>query len=323
MRDIYVGRFPDYFFVWPVVKQRSASFQIEQKNNRGNNLTFKPNNAYGLGFGVYLFEIGAEVTFAIPADDRKNEIFGKSKAVDVQLNLLSKNWGADVFYQRYTGFYVTDPNKSVKSNTPYPQRPDMSIDNFGVNGIYAFNKHKFSLRSAYNFAERQRKSAGSFLLSGTISSSQMKADSAIYGKNYESEFGTENAVSELNSFIVSVSPGYTYTLVFKNLFINAAFSVGPAYRNIDYIVKDIRRSSSGVDGFADYRIAIGYNGGRFFSGVSYVAQSRNVVIDQARFSTLSSTFKLVLGYRFREFGILKARAVDILPFVNKKDDGAK
>jgi len=318
IRDKYVERFPDYFFVWPVLKQRSTSFEIQQNKNRGNQLAYKPNNSYGLGFGMYLFEVGAEITFSIPVGEQKNEFFGKTKATDIQANLLGKHWGADVFYQRYTGFYVADANKSVAPNLPYPQRPDMSTDNIGVNGIYIFNKNKFSLRSAYNFAERQRKSAGSFLMTGTINSFQMKADSALYGKSYESLYGKNTAVSEFETFTIGISPGYTHTLVAKNLFINGSLSLGPAFRNTDYVVNDIRYSSAGVDAFVDFRGAVGYNGERFFSGLSFVAQSRTVRIDETRFISVSSTVKFLVGYRFREFGILKTRAVDLVPFGKKK-----
>jgi Domain of unknown function (DUF4421) len=318
LRSIYVERFPNYFFVWPVLKQRTTSFEIEQIGNRGNRIEFKPNNAYGAGFGVYLFELLAEVTFSVPVDEKKNELFGKSRATDVQLNILGRNWGADLFYQRYTGFYINDPNAKIAVNAPYPQRPDMSTDNFGVNGIYIFNKNKFSLRSAYNFAERQRKSAGSFLLAGTISSFQLKADSAIYGKSYETMFGTKAAVSEFDAFTFSVAPGYAYTVVIKNFFINASFSAGPAFRSIDYKVNDVRYSSNGIDAFTDFRIAVGYNANRFFSGISYVGQSRNAKIDEVKLTAVSATTKLVIGYRFKEFGILKARAFDLVPFGKEK-----
>ncbi len=318
IRGVYVERFPDYFFVWPVLKQRSTSFEVGQNKDRSRQLSYKPNNSYGLGFGVYLFEIGAEITFSIPVEEQRNELFGKTKAIDIQANLLGKNWGADVFYQRYTGFYVSDANKTIASNLPYPQRPDMSTDNFGVNGIYIFNKNKFSLRSAYNFAERQRKSAGSFLMTGTVNSFQMKADSAIYGKSYEPVYGSSTAVSEFDNFTIGISPGYTYTLVMKNLFMNGSFSAGPAFRNTDYVVRDVRYSSTGVDAFVDFRGSIGYNSERFFTGVTFVSQSRTVKIDETRFASTSSTFRFLIGYRFSEFGILKKRAVDLIPFGWKK-----
>ncbi|CAN5480610.1 hypothetical protein BH09BAC3_BH09BAC3_34960 [soil metagenome] len=320
VRDIYVERFPDYFFIWPVMKRRAVSFDVQQIGKNGSRITFTPNNSYGLGFGVYLFEVGAEVTFSIPVDEKKNDLFGESKALDLQLNLLGKHWGADVFYQRYTGFYISDPNRGIPANAPYPQRPDMSTDNFGINGIYTFNKDKFSLRSAYNFAERQRKSAGSLLLTGTISSFEVKADSAIYGKSYESIFGSGAAVSEFNAFTISVAPGGTYTLVIaRNFFINGTFSIGPAYRNVSYTVKDEKYSSGGIDGFVDFRAAIGYNGEHFFSGISLVSQTRSVRFDEAKLTSVNTTAKFLIGYRFREFGIFKTRAVDLLPFGKKNN----
>jgi hypothetical protein len=312
LRTQYVERFPDYFFVWPVVKQRSTSIDVRQNGN-GKTLTFKPNNSYGAGFGVYLFEVGAEITFSVPVKEEKNEIYGKSDALDLQLNLLGKNWGADIFYSNYGGFYTTDSDKPVPPNTPYPQRPDLSTINFGLNGIYAFNKNKFSLRSAYNFAERQKKSAGSFLLAGSISSYHLKADSALYGKYYEPVFGKDADVSDFRSFTISAAPGYTYTLVAKNVFLNAALSIGPAYRNIEYMAGGTSHSSAGVNGYVDFRAGLGYNGKRFFGGLNFVSQARSVNFESAQITVTSSTFRLLVGYRFLEFGILKARALDLLP----------
>ena len=319
VRDKYVERFPDYFFIWPVLKQRSTSIQIEQNNNRNKALTFKPNNSVGAGFGLYLFEVGAEITFSVPINQEKNELYGESKALDLQLNLLGKNWGADVFYQKYSGFYEVDASKTIPANTPYPQRPDLAVSNFGMNGIYIFNKNKFSLRSAYNFAERQRKSAGSFLLTGTVSSFHLQADSALYGKTYEPVFGKSAQVNDFQSFTVSAAPGYTYTVVLLNFFLNASFSIGPAFRQIDYSANNMDYSSAGINSFTDFRAAIGYNGERFFTGLSYVSQSRSVTFDEARLTSISSTFKLLFGYRFREVGILKKRALDLIPHGGSKN----
>ncbi|MEJ0055641.1 MAG: DUF4421 family protein [Bacteroidota bacterium] len=80
----------------------------------------------------------------------------------------------------------------------------------------------------------------------------------------------------------------------------------------------MRRASTEVNTFVDFRFGIGYNGERFFSGLSYVAQSRNVQFEEARITSTSSTVKLLVGYRFKEFGILKARAFDLVPVGRKK-----
>src|SRR5258706_150166 len=225
LRERYIKRFPDYFFIWPVVKQRSTSFDIENLPNKTEKLSYKPNGNYGLGVGMYIFEIGFEVTFSIQPKASTQYLYGHSKVSDLQANILGKNWGVDLFTQNYNGFYRTDKN---------------------------------------------------------------------------------------------IAPGYAYTLVFKNLFLNSSLSIGPANHWVHYeafFSKDLITLNS----FVDFRLAVGYNSDRFFSGISFITQARNIKLEQVQFTSANSIFKVVVGYRFREFGILKKRAWDFIPIGKKKN----
>ena len=317
IRSKYIQRFPDYFFLWPVVKQRSTSFDIQNQANLKQKLSYKPNGNYGLGFGLYLFEVGFEVTFSIQPEASKQFLYGHSRTTDLQANILGKNFGLDLFTQNYNGFYQTDQNKSVPANVPYPQRPDISIWNTGINGIYLFNKNKYSIRAAYNFSERQLKSGGSFLMSGTLNTFSLRADSAVYGPAYESTFGTKADFSKLDYTTLSISPGYAHTLVVKNFFVNGSLSIGPATHWLYYQSAAVARHDLTINSFIDLRIAIGYNSDRFFSGVSFVAQARNIKFEQVQFSNTNTIFKMVAGYRFKEFGLLKKSVRDFLPHKKK------
>jgi hypothetical protein len=263
---------------------------------------------------MYLFEVGFEITFAMPMDRQRKFLYGESGAQDLQANVLGKNWGADLFISDYQGFYAEDSANPLAANQPFPQRPDIRTHNLGANGIYIFNQNKFSIRSAYNFADRQLKSGGSFLLSSTLNTYRVSADSAVLSKKYETIFGSFSNFHALHSTTFSVAPGYTYSLIIKNFFINASLAVGPAQHWTNYTLTNNQVSHrTSLDSFADFRIAIGYNGERFFAGMSFVDQSRNIKFENTRFTSSSTTFKMVIGYRFREFGILKKRALDLLP----------
>jgi hypothetical protein len=317
IRSKYIQRFPNYFFLWPVLKQRSTSFEV--KNQANQKLTYKPNGDYGLGFGMYIFEVGFEVTFSVAPKPSSQAIYGHSKASDLQLNVLGKSFGLDLFTQHYSGFYFDDSNRPVPPGMPYPERPDISVWNTGMNGIYIFNKNKYSLRAAYNFSERQLQSGGSFLLSGTINTFSLRADSAVYGNNYFPSFGTTGDFVKLDYTTLSVAPGYAHTWVFKNLFfINASLSIGPANHWINYQTSAGSKSDVKLNSFADFRVAIGYNSDRFFTGISYIAQARNIKFEQLEFTSTNTTFKMVIGYRFKEFGILKYRVWDLLPSKKSK-----
>lgn len=319
-RERYIRRFPDYFFIWPVVKQRSTSFDIENLPSKTEKLSYKPNGNYGLGWGMYIFEIGFEVTFSVQPKSSTQYLYGNSRVSDLQANILGKNWGLDLFTQNYNGFYRSDKNVAVPPNTPYPQRPDISTWNTGLNGIYLFNKNKYSIRAAYNFSERQLKSGGSFLLSGTLNTFSLRADSAVYGSKYEPKFGMATDFSKLDYTTFSVAPGYAYTLVLKNFFVNGSLSIGPANHWVHYESAAGSRNEIVLNSFVDFRMSVGYNSDRFFSGISFITQARNIKMDQVQLTSANSIFKMVVGYRFREFGILKKRARDLIPIGKKRKE---
>ncbi|HQQ97032.1 MAG TPA: DUF4421 family protein [Cyclobacteriaceae bacterium] len=313
-RSRYIQAYSDYFFIWPLLKARSSQFDIRRSDNRSQVLTYRPNNSYGAGVGVYVFELALEATLSVPVDEKRVSLYGESKEFDVQINALSKHWVGDVFYQKYSGFYRDDSSLPVPANQPHPLRPDVVTEALGINGVYFFNRHRFSYRSAYNFAERQKHSAGSFLLAGSINRYELRADSSIYGPSYYSIYGNTAAINQLRSMSISLAPGYSYTLVVGRWFVNAALSVGPAFTHLSYKVNNANGSIQRLNTYADVRFGLGYNGDRFFTGLTWVSQTRAVTIDEMRLTTNSLTLRILAGYRFREFGILKKRAFDLLPF---------
>jgi len=315
VRAYYIKHFPDYFFLYPVLKQRSLNFELQKEGGNKNSVTFKPNNSYSLGLGMYLFEVGCELTMAIPIDEKSKEIFGETNARDIQLNMLGKKWGLDAFYQRYHGFYVRDSEVKVPDNIPYPQRPDIKSRNFGVTGLYVFNSQRFSFRAAYNFAERQVFSKGSFVLAATLSSFRLDADSAIINQSQKLLFGESVAFTNLRYATFSIAPGYTYSIVFNNFFLNGTLLVGPAQNWIKYQIEGGgAHNETPINSFIGARLSLGYNGERIFGGISFLSQGNNVKFQDVTFSNNNGTFKILMGYRFGEFGILKRRFWDMIPF---------
>lgn len=314
IRDTFIKRFPDHFFLYPVLKQRSLSFELERED-RSELLTFKPNTSYNFGVGMYLFELGFELTFALPVDERRKSLYGDSDARDIQLNVLGKKFGIDAFYQKYNGFYITDPKNEPPADSPFPQRPDIDSRNLGITGNYVFNNQKFSFRSVYNFAERQLYSKGSFLVFASLSNFKLSADSSILNTQQRVIFGDQVSFEKLHYTTFSIAPGYTYSVIFKNFFLNGTLSVGPAHHWIGYELEGgPDRSEIAINSFVAARIGIGYNGDRLFGGVSFVTQGSNVKFQDVRFSNNNGSFKILLGYRFGEFGVLKKRVWDLVPF---------
>ena len=306
----YIERYPNHFFIWPVLKQRKLRFDVKNIRNK-ELIRFEPNNSYSLGFGAYVFDISFEVAFAIPVNEKSKRVYGESKARDLQINTLSRKWGADLYWQKYRGFYY-DNGIFHLGDMPYPQRADITTRNFGFTGLYIFNDSRYSLRSAFNFSERQLKSGGSWILSGTVNSFKLNADSAVIEVQRREEFGQGSAFKELRYTTLSIAPGYAYNFIHKNFFVSGALNLGPAHNWTYYKEEDKEeRNDIRFNLFAALRIGIGYNTDRFFGGVSFVTQSRAVRFEELQVRNSSSTFRIMLGYRFREFGVLKKNVWDL------------
>lgn len=310
LRSVYIQSFPDHFFIWPVLKQRSLNFEMNSLSE-DKSLTYRSNKPFSFGVGMYLFELGVELTFAIPADEKNKMIYGESDARDLQLNIIGKKWGGDLYVQKYSGFYIEDQDKNIAPGMPYDQRDDIDTRNFGAAINYTFNNQKFSFRSAYNFADRQLRSAGSFLLFGALNSFKVTADSAIIGKDFESQYGKAAFVKTVTTTSLSIAPGYTYSVIYKGFFLNGTLALGPAHNWLYYEREDgSTKNDIRFNAYVAARIGIGYNGEHVFGGVTFVNQTRNAKFEELELTSSFGTFKILIGYRFRESGILKKRIWD-------------
>ncbi len=312
LREHYVKSYPDHFFLWPVLKQRSQDFEMRSLADPKDKLNYKSNKPYGLGIGMYLFDVSLEITFPMPLAEKSKTIYGESTARDLQVNAIGKKFGVDAYIQKYKGFYIVDPNEKVQSGEPYPQRPDIQTHNIGLTGNYIFNHKKFSFRSAYTYAERQLHSSGSFIIFGSLSGFKVLGDSAIIDDVHAADFGSNSSIRKIKATTLGIAPGYSYSLIYKGFFLNGMLAVGPAHNWLYYQSEDgDTKNDIKFSTFVAARIGLGFNGDHFFGGLSFVNQGRTAKFETIQFSSTTSTFKILIGYRFREFGILKKRLVDL------------
>jgi len=312
IRNLYIKQFPDKFFIWPLLKKREISFDLNSRDDKGKKLSYKPNTSFSAGIGFYIFDIAAELTFAVPIDERNQATYGTSNARDLQANFLGQQWGVDLYRQKYDGFFVPNPTPTSAVPDAFIKRPDIKLSNTGINIRYLFNKNKFSMRSAYNYSERQIKSAGSIVISGTVNTFHLQADSSLLNQVYAPSISATSTFKDFRYTAFSVAPGYAYSLIFKSFFLNGAFSFGPAHYWISYTAPDqSTQYNITLNTFADVRVALGYNSDHFFGGMSLVAQSRDIRFDEIHFANGTTAFKLLVGYRFGEVGILKKSVKDL------------
>ena len=310
----FVESYSHYFFIGPLFKKNNLDFDIISADDPKKTYNFKANHTFSLGFNINLFDVNLGIVFPVPLETKSEQLFGRSDVKDFQLTAISKKWFADVYFQKYNGFYVQSPDVVIPTGQPFPQRPDMVTSNSGMSFAYVFNHDKFSLRAPYLFSERQKVSKGSLLFSYVLSSFTLAADSSLIPAAKWIEWGEGAQVNDVRFTSLGFAPGYSYTVVISKFFLNATLVLGPAHYWVRYQDETgVERNDIRIDSYSLGRVGIGYNGARFFSGLSVTTQARNVTYERTTFQNSISTVRLVAGFRFIEEGFMKNKATDLIP----------
>jgi len=316
----YIRPFTEYFYLKVISSTKIFSIKFKDIQSDASVREYKPSDGSFFGFGAYAFDLGLEVSFRLPTNTEGAEEYTESSAIDWQAHLLGRRFGLDFAYQDYTGFYLQDPEKYYKTNAEDRAfRSDMKVNSLSFNLLYVFSPDNFSFPAVFNHSEQQVRSAGSFLLSGMATFSNLSADSSFILLTDSNNFLNNIGISHITNNTYGVLVGYAYNIIIKrNIYIALSGAIGPAYQKstvTDRIeVQDINRLALA----RDWRIGIGYSNPTFFAGFSiYYAQNDNT-LNQIRLSTNSGFFKMFFGYRIREWGVLKKSIFDLLPFLQSK-----
>ncbi len=284
--------------------QNTQPFGIELENQPYNRLSYWPNLPFSVGGGVFYRWLGVQVGFpvqgfAAPADER-----GRTTAFILSANVYLRRYGIDAHYTEHQGYYLENVGRLLGTDPPpYPQRADITTQAFGGNIYFVFNYRRFSFRAAFIQTERQLRSAGSLLLMPTFNYYRMVADSAVSRvAGLQWSAGESIGLNYGRAVSAGLTFGYAHTFVFRRSW----FVLGAVLPGFTAGTNQIRtdagtdRTSTRINLRAHLRLALGYNGPRWFAGVT----STNDVYDinfasDLRLNYLVSRTSLYVGRRFQ------------------------
>jgi len=304
-----IREFHDRFYIKPLLTLRSLSLELTDEKKQVDNILYKPSSNTFLGLGLYMFDIGLELSLKVPQDVNTTppSIYGETKSFDFQSNIYAKKWGADLAYQKYTELYMDKPANHFnnwKQGDPYPVRSDLSLKYIQANLFYILNHKKFSYRSPYIQADQQLHSKGSFQLGVFVSSFRFEADSTLIPQSAAASFPNTRNIDRARITTLAFLPGYTFTLTAKKLYLNAALALGPGNLWTRYDTEDQENNEIGIRPVFNVRGALGYNGDWFFTGITAYNQVVSARIDNLNVNTHSAHLKIFVGVRFREKGVM-------------------
>lgn len=316
----YVRLFPNTFTARVYLGEKVSIFSL---HNRGADRTihYRPNAILALGVGVTLRGIGLNFSTRLPFHNQKEDKFGETKRLDLQIHRYRRKLAVDAYFQRYQGFHLNDSADvlSVQSDVIYPYFPNLHQLRFGATVLRMPGGDNYSMRAALNQQEWQRRSAGSLLYGVSLYTQFIHnegADILPPAYRYSGNFyeALPSRLTEIQNYSLCFNGGGGYNYVFPgqdNWFVGASADVGagPAYSRIKLTGSGSEDWLSAVrlNLTANLRIQVGYNSEKWFAGLYTVIHADryglpdNNTSESVDVSTAQGIVRAVVARRFQSF----------------------
>lgn len=275
-------------------------------NGIRQNIAYRANDNYNIGFGFQYKWLGVNLSFQMPLINSDDDKFGKTKFLDLQSYVYLDKIAIDFFALSYRGYYLT--NGSLLQTPPagddYFIRSDMRTRNYGVNFQYIFNNEKFSYRSSFVQNQCQLQSAGSFIVGGMVHYTRARADSAIIPMNtLDDRFFEQNDFNKSSTITLGINAGYAYTqIIAKHFFITGSLLAGAGlnYTSLKTDATDTRDAGIRTQLHGMIRGAAGYNSPDYFVGLQYInfINRNNTTVSDAWQQLQTGNMRLTFAKRF-------------------------
>jgi hypothetical protein len=247
----------------------------------GKSLAYRPNDKLLLGIGVNHGFLGLNIGINFPGVNQDDDKYGETKYYDFTIRIFTPRFNTTIYLQNYKGYYLKNTKDMIsgwQEDDPYYIRGDIRSFTTGLEVSYIFNSSKFSYRAAILQNEWQKKSAGSFLLGGSLFYNANIGDSTIIPSNlYYSLFYNGIKFKRSNNLAFGPTIGYAHTFVIKKHFfimgsINGSVNIG--FTRLILVDNANKVKSSLVFGVrSEIAVSTGYNSDRWYFGVSFINMS--------------------------------------------------
>ncbi|TAF32882.1 MAG: DUF4421 domain-containing protein [Cytophagales bacterium] len=274
---------------------RNISMQLvltpQQSTNKDSlyRLEYQPNARQQLGLGFLYKNMAISAALLKVGDpNRRQEVFGKTRYTDLNVQALGRNFVLEGFYKHFRGFA-----EMPKQNIPIPKpllRPDLALEYVKLKGLLVLSPHKFSYRAAVNCNQLHTRSGGSWVNVAHLYRFRITSDSTFVPQRVQEMLGINIPDNGANAIGMGFGVGRAQILVYKHFYLAGVLAFG-----LDGQVKN--NTGFKVAPMLDLRLAMGYNGSRIFVVMAAINDYTFLNGSQYKNQVEYRNFSIDFGYR--------------------------
>lgn len=277
------------------------SSRLEESKGEPRSSFFVPNTniLQGAGFSYKWFSFKFSVR--TPLTFLQKERFGRSDFWNFNININANRFHGDLQIRRnrgYSDLKQDDYDPNWFAGKDYFHRWDTRAMQISTNSIIFFGT-KYSHKAAFQFRGRQKLSAASFLMQGTVRHQRITSDSVLIAPPMADAFGQWGTLKEARSTMVGIMPGIAATVVFgKNWFWSPFLSLGGALQHNRHWTHENRSGRLDFAPILDAKFAFGYNSENFFTGLTGFYEFNFVFMRDLFYMTYYNGISWHIGFRW-------------------------
>ncbi len=288
----YVQKFPQSLNLRVIYALRGGDLRVRHPQQEGR-LLYLPRYHPRVGVGGFLWNIGFNLLLPLPlprlAQDQRINRF------DFQGSVFATRWLVDGIFQRYRGFTLR--RAGVPPSLEMDEfRPELVTKKMSVAITYLPGGNRISLRTPYNQGVRQRKSAGSLLLSGSGTYLTVRDPAEVVPAI---GLPTELSLERVRVYALSSKVGYAANLIYRSWFVHLLAMTGLDWQQM-YYVQGETQAAFAVEPAYDLRGGLGYDTGRWYAGVYGTLDYNQYQAGDWQFQATSGQLRFFFGIRLAE-----------------------
>ncbi len=288
----FVQTFPQSLNLRLIYALRGGDLRVRHPQQEGR-LLYLPRYHPRVGVGGFLWNIGFNLLLPLPlprlAQDQRINRF------DFQGSVFATRWLVDGIFQRYRGFTLR--RAGVPPSLEMDEfRPELVTKKMSVAITYLPGGNRVSLRTPYNQGVRQRKSAGSLLLSGSGTYLTVRDPAEVVPAI---GLPADLALERVRVYALSSKVGYTANLVYRSWFVHLLAMTGLDWQQM-YYVQGETQSAFAVEPAYDLRAGVGYDNGRWYAGAYGTLDYNQYQTGDWQFKASSGQLRFFFGIRLAE-----------------------
>lgn len=292
----------------------SDKYTVLRVKNGSKTLRYVPNAPAAIGIGLSYRDLSLNFAYGVRMAGYNDKV--KTTRIDLQSHLYSRKWLYDLYAQQYKGYYLPAGNDLPGNN--YYARPDIKTLSLGFSLYRVFNSTRFSYRAAFVQTERQKISAGTFLLGTDLYYGRIKADSSIIPATLKDDYSPQQLTA---AQFISMAPGagYAYTLVItKKFFITASSTINFNVNYATELYNGNDRWHLSLTPTINFRTAAGYSGDQWNISANWISNTKPFITgnNSNRYILGTGNYRLIIARRFNTGKKLQKRLAFLDRIIN-------